>query len=323
MPVRLRIDCAYDGAAFAGWARQPGLVTVQGVLEDAIGTLARVPRPRLTVAGRTDAGVHARGQVAHVDLPVGAFTTAPGRSARPPGDAFVQRVNAILARDRGTRQPDVVVTAVGVAPPGFDARFSALWRCYRYRIVDSPEARDPLLRGHTLWHPRPLDTAAMARAVAHLVGEHDFLSFCRPRPGATTVRRLLAASVTRTDGVVTVELRADAFCHSMVRAIVGTLVPVGEGRREPEWMGEVLRGRHHGHFLVASPHGLTLEEVGYPDAADLAARAALTRAVRPQPSSSSASNTNSPESSSRSAISSSPSSAYSSPSSSTSEVNSE
>lgn len=323
MPVRLRLDCAYDGAAFSGWARQPGLLTVQSALEDAVATLARVPQVRLTVAGRTDAGVHARGQVAHVDLPVGAFTTLAGRSPRSPGEAFAHRVNAILARDRGTRQPDVVVTRVSVAPPGFDARFSALWRRYRYRIVDDAGLRDPLTRGHILWHPRGLDVAAMDAGVSALVGEHDFRSFCRPRPGATTVRTMLAASVVRSGGLVVVELRADAFCHSMVRAIVGTALAVGEGRKQASWVREVLEQHHHGDLVVAPAHGLTLEEVAYPAPGELAARASLTRAVRSQPSSSSASNTNSPESSSRSTASSSPSSAYSSPSFSTSEVNSE
>ncbi len=323
MPVRLRLDCAYDGAAFAGWARQPGLTTVQGVLEDAVATLARVPGVRLTVAGRTDAGVHARGQVAHVDVPVGSFTTAPGRSSRDAGEAFAERANAILARRRAARQPDVVVTRVEVAPPGFDARFSALWRRYCYRISDAPARRDPLARGHVLWHPRQLDVAAMDAAAATLVGEHDFLSFCRPQPGATTVRELLEASVRRADGIVLVDLRADAFCHSMVRAIVGGLLAVGEGRRSSQWPSEVLARRTHAHLVVAPPHGLTLEEVGYPSAGELAARAARTRALRAQPSSSSASKTNSPESSSLSTTSSSTSSTSSSPSFSTSEANSE
>ena len=319
MPVRLRLDCAYDGGAFAGWAVQPGLPTVQGTLEAALAVLTRGRSP-LTVAGRTDAGVHARGQVAHVDVPVGSFTTAPGRSDRSPEEAFARRLNALVARDRGLRQPDVVVRAATVAPPGFDARFSALWRRYTYRIADLGAPRDPLARAAVLWVDRRLDADAMDHAAASLVGEHDFLSFCRPRPGATTVRTVLDARVRRAEGLVRVDLRADAFCHSMVRAIVGTLLAVGEGRREPEWVAQVLGARSHDAMAVAPPHGLTLEEVGYPADADLAARAAQARARRDQSSSSSSSNTNSPESSSRSASSSSP---FSSPSFSTSEVKAE
>lgn len=329
MPVRLRIDCAYDGTSFSGWARQPGLATVEGALGVALATLTRDPDVRLTVAGRTDAGVHARGQVAHADVPVGSFTAAPGRSGRSPEDAFRSRLNAILARDLSARQPAVVVTRVSVAPPGFDARFSASWRRYRYRIADDAASRDPLARAHVVWREGHLDVATMGVAAASLLGEHDFLSFCKPRAGATTVRTLLEASVTRSGGLVVVELRADAFCHSMVRAIVGALLPVGEGRRGPEWVRQVLDERHHGHMVIAPARGLTLEEVGYPPDDELGTRAAMTRARRDQPSSSwasktnspeSASKTNSPESSSRSTTS---SSASSSPSSSTSELNSE
>lgn len=322
MPVRLRLDCAYDGGSFAGWAAQRGLPTVQGTLEAALAVLTRGGASRITVAGRTDAGVHARGQVAHVEVPVGAFTSAPGRSDRPAGEAFARRLNALVARDRGRAQPDVVVRSVCVAPPGFDARFSASWRRYAYRIVDLGVPRDPLTRSSVLWVDRRLDVAAMDRAAASLVGEHDFLSFCRPRPGATTIRTLLEAGVRRSDGGVIVDVRADAFCHSMVRAIVGALLVVGQGHREPEWVRGVLWDRSHAAMRVAPAHGLTLEEVRYPPDEDLAARAAQARARRDQSPSSSSSNANSPESSSRSAVSSS-SSASSSTSSSTSEVNAE
>ncbi|MDX5317928.1 MAG: tRNA pseudouridine(38-40) synthase TruA [Actinomycetes bacterium] len=319
MPVRLRIDCAYDGSGFSGWARQPGLASVQGTLEGALAVLSRGGASGLTVAGRTDAGVHARGQVTHADVPTGSFTGAPGRSGRSPEEAFARRLNALIARDRSLPQPDVVVRAVRVAPPGFDARFSASWRRYVYRIADSVAPRDPLTRGSTLWSDRRLDVDAMDRAAAVLLGEHDFLSFCRPRPGATTTRTVLDARVRRIGGVVEVEMRADAFCHSMVRSVVGALLTVGEGRRDSGWVAEVLQARNHDAMRVAPPHGLTLEEVGYPVDSLVAQRATAARARRAQPSSSSASNTNSPESSSRSPSSSESSSA----SSSTSDVKAE
>lgn len=321
MPVRLRLDCSYDGASFAGWAAQPGLPTVQGTLEGALGVLTRGGAGRTTVAGRTDAGVHAHGQVVHVDVPLGSFTASPGRSDRPAGDAFARRLNALVARERGQAQPDVVVRSVVVAPPGFDARFSALWRRYAYRIADLGAPRDPLTRASVLWTDRHLDHEAMDRAAALLVGEHDFLSFCRPRPGATTIRTLLAAGVRRTEGVVLVDVRADAFCHSMVRAIVGALLIVGQGRQEPNWVREMLRMRSHDAMRVAPAHGLTLEEVRYPPDEELGVRAAQARARRDQSPSSSSSNANSPESSSRSATTSS--SESSSSSSSTSDANAE
>ncbi|MGM0384594.1 MAG: tRNA pseudouridine(38-40) synthase TruA [Actinomycetota bacterium] len=319
MPVRLRLDCAYDGSAFSGWARQPGLASVEGTLAAALAVLTRGAAGRLTVAGRTDAGVHARGQVAHVDVPLGALTSAPGRSGRQPEEAFARRLNALVARDRGLAQPDVVLGGVSLAPPGFDARFSALWRRYTYRIADAAAPRDPLSRGSTLWSERHLDDAAMDRAAASLVGEHDFLSFCRPRSGATTIRTLLDARVCRVDGVIEVGVRADAFCHSMVRSIVGAILAVGEGRRDAAWVADVLEARNHDAMRVAPPRGLTLEEVGYPVDAEVGQRASSARARRVQSSSSSASNTNSPESSSRSASS----SEFSSASSSTSDVNAE
>lgn len=312
MSVRLRLDCAYDGAAFCGWAAQPGLASVQGTLEDALTTLSRGHASRLTVAGRTDAGVHARGQVAHVDVPLGTFMSAPGRSHRTPEEAFARRLNAIVGRARGSAQPDVVVRSVSLAPPGFDARFSALWRRYIYRIADATAPRDPLVRGSVLWVDRDLDDTAMHRALTALVGEHDFASFCKPRPEATTIRTLLEASVRSVGGIIEVELRADAFCHSMVRAIVGALLAVGQGRRPVEWVGEVLDSRNRTSMAVAPPHGLTLEEVGYPPDSELAMRALQTRARRDQSSSSSSSNANSPESSSRSVASSSSSSSSSS-----------
>jgi tRNA pseudouridine38-40 synthase len=265
--TRLRLDLSYDGTDFSGWAAQPGLRTVQSTLEDALGRVLRLTDVALTVAGRTDAGVHARGQVAHVDLPTAAV-------AELPPAALASRLARLLPED-------VRVARAEIAPTGFDARFSAVWRQYAYRIVDDPVVADPLGRRTTLPWPRRLDAAAMDAAAKRLLGENDFAAFCRRRVGATTVRTLLDLDVRR-DGVhVVADIRADAFCHSMVRSLMGALVAVGEGRRHVEWPTAVLAARVRDPGVTVLPaRGLTLEEVGYPDDEALAARAAETRAVR-------------------------------------------
>ncbi len=274
--MRLRIDLAYDGTSFHGWAAQPGLRTVQGELSAALATVLRVPpgtRVDVVCAGRTDAGVHARGQVAHCDLPDGV-DLAPEEVER-----LVRRVNGVL-------DPDVRLRRVAVAPPGFDARFGALWRRYAYRIADDAALVDPLRRHHVLAWPRPLDLDAMNAASAPLVGLHDFASFCKQREGATTIRTLLDLSWQRDHaGVAVGTVRADAFCHSMVRALVGCLIAVGEGRKPPEWAAEILTAqRRDPAVAVIHAHGLTLEEVAYPPDAELAARAEQTAARRTSPS---------------------------------------
>jgi tRNA pseudouridine38-40 synthase len=296
--IRLRLDLAYDGSGFSGWASQPGRRTVQGVLEEALGRVLRLPGPpRLTVAGRTDAGVHAEGQAAHLDVPRSNWDTArlgqPGRLARP---------DRLLWSLAGVLPPDVRVRALAPAPPGFDARFSALWRRYRYRVCDFPAAADPLRRHDTLWYPRPLRLDRMNAAAGPLLGEHDFAAFCRRREGATTVRRLLRLDWARDGpddgpddgpnggpnggpndrrGVAVATVVADAFCHNMVRAVVGALIAVGEGRRDPGWPRQLLSAAvRDGAVHVAPAHGLCLAEVRYPPPAELAARAAETRRVR-------------------------------------------
>lgn len=273
--MRLRLDLAYDGARFHGWARQRGLRTVQGELESALDTVLRAEGTALTVAGRTDTGVHARGQVAHFDVDDEALVAAAGRSDAPPPDALCRRLNGLL-------DDDVRVHRIREAPTGFDARFSAQWRRYSYRIADHPEFVDPLSRGHVLAWPRPLDAEMMNLAAGWLLGEHDFASFCKRREGATTVRGLEELTWTREpDGVLVGNVRADAFCHNMVRALVGCLVAVGEGRQSPEWAAEVLaRQQRDSAVTVVHAHGLTLEEVGYPPDDELALRAQLTRRVR-------------------------------------------
>jgi tRNA pseudouridine38-40 synthase len=273
--VRLRIDCAYDGAEFSGWAAQPALRTVQATLEEALATALRIPQLRVTVAGRTDAGVHARGQVAHVDVDADVVAASAGRSTDPPVDALARRVDGILP-------PDLRVLRISEAPEGFDARFSAIWRRYAYRVADAPELADPLVRGHVLTWPRRLDLDEMNAASAPLVGLRDFAAFCKQREGATTVRTLLDLSWRRDDaGLVVGSVRADAFCHNMVRALVGSLIAVGEGRQPATWPAEVMAGRRRGAGVrVVHAHGLTLEEVGYPDDAELAAQAERARARR-------------------------------------------
>jgi tRNA pseudouridine38-40 synthase len=282
--VRVRIDLAYDGTDFAGWARQPGLRTVQGVVEDGLALVLRTafrgePAPRVTVAGRTDAGVHARGQVLHVDVPAAAWAGVPGRSDRGPAESLRTRLAGVLPAD-------VVATRVQVAPAGFDARFSAVARRYVYRVCDDPALRDPLRRHHVLWTRRPLDVAAMHEGAARVLGRHDFAAYCKPRPGATTIRTLDELTWQRPAegpdaGLVVATVRADAFCHSMVRALVGASLAVGEGRRGVDWPAELLVGgrRDPGGAVVAA-HGLTLEEVVYPPDAELAARQLRTRATR-------------------------------------------
>ena len=273
--MRLRLDLAYDGGAFHGWARQPGLRTVQGDLESALAMVLRVESVEVTCAGRTDTGVHARGQVVHLDVDEQVLLAAAGRSTAPPAQALARRLNGVLATD-------VRVNGAAEVPEAFDARFGALWRRYAYRLSDRPETVDPLTRNHVTSWGRPLDEEAMNQASVRLVGEHDFAAYCKRREGATTLRHLLELHWVRTStGLLEGTVRADAFCHSMVRSLVGALVAVGEGRRGAEWPAEILaRGVRDPRVLVMPPHGLTLEEVAYPDDAGLAERAATTRRVR-------------------------------------------
>ncbi|THA32562.1 tRNA pseudouridine(38-40) synthase TruA [Streptomyces sp. A1277] len=270
--VRVRLDLAYDGKDFSGWAKQTARRTVQGEIEDALRTVTRSSRTYdLTVAGRTDAGVHARGQVAHVDLPA---------------EVWAEHAEKLLRRLAGRMAPDVRVWRVAEAPAGFNARFSALWRRYAYRVADRPGGVDPLVRGHVLWHDRPLDVAAMNAAAARMTGEHDFAAYCKKREGATTIRTLQKLSWVRDEasGVITGTVQADAFCHNMVRALVGAMLFVGDGRRPDPWPAEVLAaGVRDPGVHVVRPHGLTLEEVAYPADELLAARAVEARNVRTLP----------------------------------------
>nr|WP_202035284.1 tRNA pseudouridine(38-40) synthase TruA [Streptomyces mexicanus] len=263
---------SYDGTGFHGWAKQAGgRRTVQGEIEDALRTVTRSRETyELTVAGRTDAGVHARGQVAHVDLPE---------------EVWREHHEKLLKRLAGRLPKDVRVWALRPAPSGFDARFSAIWRRYAYRVTDNPGGVDPLLRGHVLWHDWPLDVDAMNEAARHLVGEHDFAAYCKKREGATTIRTLQELSLVRgEDGIITATVRADAFCHNMVRSLIGALLFVGDGHRPPDWPGKVLAARVRDSAVhVVRPHGLTLEEVGYPADELLAERSRQARNKRSLP----------------------------------------
>ncbi|MDD7963267.1 tRNA pseudouridine(38-40) synthase TruA [Microbacterium thalli] len=273
--MRLRLDIAYDGTAFSGWARQPQLRTVQGAIEAAV-TRVLGGEAQLVVAGRTDAGVHASGQVAHLDLS-DAQEARLGRGRSPEPTALAARLNGVLGR-----YADVHVRATSVAPVGFDARFSAVWRRYAYRVADRDTGYDPLERFRTTFVPASLDVAAMDAAARSLTGLHDFAAYCKPRPEATTIRTLLEFDWRRDEsGVLVANVKADAFCHSMVRALVGACVGVGEGRLQ---VADVIALRdartRTSAFPVLAARGLTLTEVGYPADDLLAARAEQTRARR-------------------------------------------
>jgi tRNA pseudouridine38-40 synthase len=299
--VRIRLDIAYDGTGFSGWARQPGLRTVQGELESALATIftRHGEVAGLVVAGRTDAGVHALGQVAHLDLteeqlaslgrphrgPARMPGRRPGARATSSVDGPLDGLMTLARRVNGIAglSSDVQVARASLAPAGFDARFSAVWRRYRYRVSDQASPRNPLERGHTLWYPRVVDEGAMNAAAESLLGLHDFAAYCKPREVGTTIRTLQDFRWRRLDdGLLVADVRADAFCHSMVRALVGATLAVGEGRlRMPELRALRDAGERTDRFKIVPAKGLTLVEVGYPPDAELEARALRTRAVRP------------------------------------------
>ncbi|BBZ62231.1 tRNA pseudouridine(38-40) synthase TruA [Mycolicibacterium monacense] len=274
--TRLRLDVSYDGTDFAGWAPQTGQRTVAGLIDEALTTVFRTP-VTVRAAGRTDAGVHATGQVAHVDVPDDALPHAYPRSARPDEPEFLP-----LVRRLGRFLPaDVRIRDIIRAPTGFDARFSALRRHYTYRLGTAPYGVEPQsARFVTPW-PRPLDVEAMNDAGSQLVGLRDFAAFCRHREGATTIRDLQRLEWTRDGDLVTAYVSADAFCWSMVRSLVGALIAVGEHRREPEWCAGLLSAtRRSSEFAAAPPQGLTLVGVDYPPDDELAARTLVTRDLR-------------------------------------------
>lgn len=281
--LRLRFDIAYDGTDFHGWARQKPaggeeLRTVQGELEDALSLILRHP-VELTVAGRTDAGVHASGQVAHADVPAESLNQ---RSIEGDAGRLVRRLAKML-------EPDVRVAAVNVAPAGFDARFSALARTYRYRVTTASGGALPTrVRDTAVW-PKKIDLDSVQEFAAAVVGLHDFAAFCKARPYATTIREIQSFEWRDVSTVEEPELYeavivADAFCWHMVRALVSTCLDVGSGKRDAAWAERLLGHKERSPQVRLAPaHGLTLIGVDYPEESELAARAVHT-AQRRDPS---------------------------------------
>ncbi|HEX6969221.1 MAG TPA: tRNA pseudouridine(38-40) synthase TruA [Micromonosporaceae bacterium] len=277
--TRVRLDISYDGTGFSGWAAQPARRTVAGVVTEALHRLfGPTGAIGLTVAGRTDAGVHATGQVCHVDVATAVWQDLLAKNSlrRESTEA------SLLRRLNGTLPYDVRVRAIAEVPADFDARFSATFRRYEYRVTDAPYGADPLRRHEVLAWPRPLDVAAMNTASAGLVGEHDFAAYCRRKEHGTTVREISRLDWRRAGHLLVATVQADAFCQAMVRSLVGALLAVGDGRRDVDWPAGLLALRERSSAVtVAPPHGLTLVEVGYPeDPADFARRAQMTRRLR-------------------------------------------
>src|SRR3954447_6612520 len=266
--IRLRLDVSYDGGDFSGWAAQPTRRTVAGVLTEALGRLVGADTPLgLTVAGRTDAGVHATGQVCHIDLPAAAWDELAA--------SLLRRLAALMPADARVR-------AVTPVPDTFDARFSATFRRYEYRVADTPWGAEPLRRHDTLGWMRPLDIDRLNAAAAGLVGEYDFAAYCKRKEHGTTRRAITRLDWHRAaDGVVVATVQADAFCQAMVRSLVGAMLTVGDGRRDPDWPATLLTLRERSSAITVAPaHGLTLVAVGYPAAAEYARRADATRRLR-------------------------------------------
>jgi tRNA pseudouridine38-40 synthase len=260
---RLRLDISYDGTNFSGWGIQPDRRTVQESVEDAISTVAQA-KAETIVAGRTDAGVHATGQVIHVDLPESLELTD-----------LAYKLNRILDQD-------IRINQITIAPPAFHARFSALRRYYEYRILDENKVIPPLARFNTESWYRPLDVDVMNQASALLLGTHDYAAFCKFREGATTIRTLETYSWRRDNqGVLIADVVADAFCYSMVRNLVGAIVCVADGRKDASWISTLLENKERvSDSLVFPARGLSLYKVDYPDDAELLERAAKTIARR-------------------------------------------
>jgi tRNA pseudouridine38-40 synthase len=264
--IRFRVDFAYDGTRFSGWAKQPGQRTIQGELEKSVSELTRFD-VELVVAGRTDAGVHATAQVAHFDLP------ERDKYGKEWGD-LAYRLNRML-------DEDIRIKSILKAPPFFHARFSALRRSYTYKIGDSRNLVNPLLRYDIATWYRDLNLESMNEASQLLLGEHDFAAFCKTGGVGTTIRRLEKFEWRREGELLVADIVADAFCYSMVRNLVGAIVRVGEGRFTPAWVAQVLANRERvSESLVFPARGLTLVGVEYPKADELAARATITMARR-------------------------------------------
>ncbi|WP_291527131.1 tRNA pseudouridine synthase A [Bifidobacterium sp. UBA744] len=310
--IRLRFDFGYDGTDFFGWAKQPELRTVQGEFESALSKILRYApgegNPRLTVAGRTDTGVHALHQVCHADIDEERLARCVGHMRVGPVEALQRRLSRVLP-------PDIALHAVAVAPAGFDARFSALQRTYVYRVSDASCLADPRMRHFVLRVEDRLDVESMNAAVASTVGLHDFGSFATPNPGGTTIREVKSAHWDRVpirpligepgvgedspsggsgnardefhtvpsceSGLLCFTIVADAFARNMVRSLVGASLRVGQGKRSVDWfLSKMEAPVREGESGPCPPQGLTLEHIAYPPDDQLATRAAKIRAVR-------------------------------------------
>ena len=275
--IRLRLGIAYDGTDFHGWASQgdPALRTVQATIEDAFALITRTPCP-LTVAGRTDAGVHAAGQVAHVDIPRDFLNT---RSVAGDVGQLVRRLARLLP-------DDVRITSVTEAAPGFDARFSALARTYHYRVTTNPSGALPTRARDTAVWQKPIDVSAAHEAAQKFLGLNDFAAVCKHKEGATTIRELQVfdfadISTPWEPNLYQATVRADAFCWNMVRCLVGATLSVADGRRPADFPDQLLAMKQRSPLVPLAPaRGLSLVEVTYPADEELAARALATRAKR-------------------------------------------
>ncbi len=300
--VRLRIDLAYDGTGFYGWAKQPDMRTVQGEIERVLHTVLRVPEDdrteplRLTVAGRTDTGVHASHQVCHLDVNEETLQRCVGHMDVSAHIALERRLQRMLPTD-------IAIHSIQIAPNGFDARFSALERTYVYRIADRSSEVDPRSRNFVLHIDDYLDIESMNQAAAMTIGLHDFGSFATPNPGGTTIREVKTAYWRRIgerplvpddmtmgeryrtpaleSGLLCFTIVADAFARNMVRSLVNGCVQVGVGKRSVEWFAEKMATPlREGSTGPIAPQGLTLEHIEYPEDGLLAARAEAIRAKR-------------------------------------------
>ncbi len=256
--LRLRIDLAYDGSNFSGWATQPNRRTIQELVEQAIGTITQTKIESI-VAGRTDAGVHATGQVIHVDVPESINL-----------EEIAYKLNRIL-------DEDIRIMRVSIAPEAFHARFSALRRRYIYKILDQNLPIPPINRYDIASWYRPLDAELMNSASSLVLGHHDFAAFCKYKEGGTTLRTLEKFHWERQGDLLVASIVADAFCYSMVRNLVGAVVCVADGRKDPTWMGELLANKERvSDSLVFPARGLTLSSVEYPTNDQLLERAKVT-----------------------------------------------
>ena len=256
--LRLRIDLAYDGTNFFGWGKQPDRRTVQEEVEKAIAIISQSKIDSI-VAGRTDAGVHATGQVIHVDVPESINL-----------DEIAYKLNRIL-------DEDIRIIQVSIAPEAFHARFSALRRSYIYKILDKNLPVPPINRFDIASWYRPLEVDSLNEASALVLGHHDFAAFCKFREGGTTIRTLEKFQWERQGDLLVASVVADAFCYSMVRNLVGAAVCVADGRKESSWMGELLANKERvSDSLVFPARGLTLSSVEYPTNDQLLERAKVT-----------------------------------------------